>query len=82
MAEDGASLITPIATDPTGHKSSRGHEQEIGVYQPMTDTAKPAYRVLARKYRPNTFSELIVRMRLFARLVMLFRLAGLLMLLC
>ena len=59
MAEDGASLITPIATDPTGHKSSRGHEQEIGVYQPMTDTAKPAYRVLARKYRPNTFSELI-----------------------
>ena len=25
----------------------------------MTDTAKPAYRVLARKYRPNTFSELI-----------------------
>ena len=59
MAEDGASLITPIATDPTGHKSSRGHEQEIGVYQPMTDTAKPAYRVLARKYRPDTFSELI-----------------------
>jgi len=49
----------PIATDLTGHKSSRGHEQEIGVYQPMTDTAKPAYRVLARKYRPNTFSELI-----------------------
>jgi DNA polymerase-3 subunit gamma/tau len=31
----------------------------VGVYQPMTDTAKPAYRVLARKYRPNTFSELI-----------------------
>ena len=59
MAEDGASLITPIATDPTGHKSSRGQEQEIGVYQPMTDTAKPAYRVLARKYRPDTFSELI-----------------------
>ena len=59
MAEDGTSLITPIATDPTGHKSSRGHEQEIGVYQPMTDTAKPAYRVLARKYRPDTFSELI-----------------------
>ena len=59
LAEDGASLITPIATDPTGHKSSRGHEQEIGVYQPMTDAAKPAYRVLARKYRPNTFSELI-----------------------
>jgi DNA polymerase-3 subunit gamma/tau len=59
LAEDGASLITPIATDPTGHKSSRGHEQEIGVYQPMTDTAKPAYRVLARKYRPDTFSELI-----------------------
>ena len=25
----------------------------------MTDSAKPAYRVLARKYRPNTFSELI-----------------------
>ena len=25
----------------------------------MTDTAKPAYRVLARKYRPETFSELI-----------------------
>lgn len=25
----------------------------------MTDTAKPAYRVLARKYRPDTFSELI-----------------------
>ncbi len=25
----------------------------------MTDTAKLAYRVLARKYRPNTFSELI-----------------------
>ncbi len=25
----------------------------------MTDTAQPAYRVLARKYRPNTFSELI-----------------------
>ncbi len=25
----------------------------------MTDTTKPAYRVLARKYRPNTFSELI-----------------------
>jgi DNA polymerase-3 subunit gamma/tau len=25
----------------------------------MTETAKPAYRVLARKYRPNTFSELI-----------------------
>ena len=48
-----------MATDPTGHKSSRGHEQEIGVYQPMTDTAKPAYRVLARKYRPDTFSELI-----------------------
>ena len=59
MAEDGASLIPPIATDPTGHKSSRGQEQEIGVYQPMTDTAKPAYRVLARKYRPDTFSELI-----------------------
>ena len=59
MAEDGTSLITPIATDPTGHKSSRGQEQEIGVYQPMTDTAKPAYRVLARKYRPDTFSELI-----------------------
>ena len=59
MAEDGFNLITPIATDPTGHKSSRGHEQEIGVYQPMTDTAKPAYRVLARKYRPDTFSELI-----------------------
>ena len=59
LAEDGASLITPMATDPTGHKSSRGHEQEIGVYQPMTDTAKPAYRVLARKYRPETFSELI-----------------------
>ncbi len=59
MAEDVASLITPIATDPTGHKSSRGQEQEIGVYQPMTDTAKPAYRVLARKYRPDTFSELI-----------------------
>ena len=59
MAEDGASLIAPIATDPTGHKSSRGQEQEIGVYQPMTDTAKPAYRVLARKYRPDTFSELI-----------------------
>ena len=58
-AEYGASLITPIATDPTGHKYSRGHEQEIGVYQPMTDTAKPAYRVLARKYRPDTFSELI-----------------------
>jgi DNA polymerase-3 subunit gamma/tau len=37
----------------------RGQEQEIGVYQPMTDTAKPAYRVLARKYRPDTFSELI-----------------------
>ena len=49
----------PIATDLTGHKSSRDHEQEIGVYQPMTDTAKPAYRVLARKYRPDTFSELI-----------------------
>ena len=48
-----------MATDPTGHKSSRDHEQEIGVYQPMTDTAKPAYRVLARKYRPDTFSELI-----------------------
>ena len=48
-----------MATDPTGHKSSRGQEQEIGVYQPMTDTAKPAYRVLARKYRPDTFSELI-----------------------
>ena len=59
LAEDGASLITPMATDPTGHKSSRGQEQEIGVYQPMTDTAKPAYRVLARKYRPDTFSELI-----------------------
>ena len=59
MAEDVASLITSIATDPTGHKSSRDHEQEIGVYQPMTDTAKPAYRVLARKYRPDTFSELI-----------------------
>ena len=59
MAEDVASLITPIATDPTGHKSLRGQEQEIGVYQPMTDTAKPAYRVLARKYRPDTFSELI-----------------------
>ena len=59
LAEDSASLITPIATDPTGHKSSRGQEQEIGVYQPMTDTAKPAYRVLARKYRPDTFSELI-----------------------
>jgi DNA polymerase-3 subunit gamma/tau len=59
LAEDSASLITPIATDPTGHKSSRGHEQEIGFYQPMTDAAKPAYRVLARKYRPNTFSELI-----------------------
>ena len=59
LAEDVASLITPIATDPTGHKSSRGQEQEIGVYQPMTDTAKPAYRVLARKYRPDTFSELI-----------------------
>ena len=59
MAEDGASLIAPMATDPTGHKSSRGQEQEIGVYQPMTDTAKPAYRVLARKYRPDTFSELI-----------------------
>ncbi|MDC1407010.1 DNA polymerase III subunit gamma/tau [Candidatus Puniceispirillum sp.] len=59
MAEDVASLITPMATDPTGHKSSRGHEQEIGVYEPMTDTAKPAYRVLARKYRPDTFSELI-----------------------
>ena len=58
-AEYDASLITPIATDPTGHKYSRGHEQEIGVYQPMTDTAKPAYRVLARKYRPDTFSELI-----------------------
>ena len=25
----------------------------------MTDTAKQAYRVLARKYRPDTFSELI-----------------------
>ena len=25
----------------------------------MTYTAKPAYRVLARKYRPHTFSELI-----------------------
>ena len=25
----------------------------------MTDTDKPAYRVLARKYRPTTFSELI-----------------------
>ena len=48
-----------MATDPTGHKSLRDHEQEIGVYQPMTDTAKPAYRVLARKYRPDTFSELI-----------------------
>ena len=48
-----------MATDPTGHKPSRGQEQEIGVYQPMTDTAKPAYRVLARKYRPDTFSELI-----------------------
>ena len=59
LAEDGASLITPMATDPTGHKSSRGQEQEIGVYQPMTDNAKPAYRVLARKYRPDTFSELI-----------------------
>ena len=59
MAEDGASLIAPMATDPTGHKSLRDHEQEIGVYQPMTDTAKPAYRVLARKYRPDTFSELI-----------------------
>ena len=59
MAEDGAILIAPMATDPTGHKSSRGQEQEIGVYQPMTDTAKPAYRVLARKYRPDTFSELI-----------------------
>ena len=59
MAEGVASLITPIATDPTGHKPSRGQEQEIGVYQPMTDTAKPAYRVLARKYRPETFSELI-----------------------
>jgi len=59
LAEDGASLIAPMATDPTGHKSSRGQEQEIGVYQPMTDTAKPAYRVLARKYRPDTFSELI-----------------------
>ena len=59
LAEDGASLIPPMATDPTGHKSSRGQEQEIGVYQPMTDTAKPAYRVLARKYRPDTFSELI-----------------------
>jgi len=59
LAEDVASLITPIATDPTGHKPSRGQEQEIGVYQPMTDTAKPAYRVLARKYRPDTFSELI-----------------------
>ena len=59
MAEDVASWIMPIATDPTGHKSSRDHEQEIGVYQPMTDTAKPAYRVLARKYRPDTFSELI-----------------------
>ena len=59
MAEDVASLITPMATDPTGHKSLRDHEQEIGVYQPMTDTAKPAYRVLARKYRPDTFSELI-----------------------
>ena len=56
---DNASLIAPMATDPTGHKSSRGQEQEIGVYQPMTDTAKPAYRVLARKYRPDTFSELI-----------------------
>jgi len=33
--------------------------KEIGVYRPMTDTAKPAYRVLARKYRPETFSELI-----------------------
>ncbi|MDB9891005.1 DNA polymerase III subunit gamma/tau [Alphaproteobacteria bacterium] len=59
MAEDVASWIMPIATDLTGHKSSRDHEQEIGVYQPMTDTAKPAYRVLARKYRPDTFSELI-----------------------
>jgi DNA polymerase-3 subunit gamma/tau len=59
LAEDGASLIAPMATHPTGHKSSRGQEQEIGVYQPMTDTAKPAYRVLARKYRPDTFSELI-----------------------
>jgi len=59
LAEGGASLITPMATDPTGHKSSRGQEQEIGVYQPMTDTAKQAYRVLARKYRPDTFSELI-----------------------
>ena len=48
-----------MATDLTGHKSLRDHEQEIGVYQPMTDTAKPAYRVLARKYRPDTFSELI-----------------------
>ena len=48
-----------MATDPTGHKSLRDHEQEIGVYQPMTDTAKQAYRVLARKYRPDTFSELI-----------------------
>jgi DNA polymerase-3 subunit gamma/tau len=52
-------LIAPMATDPTGHKSLRDQEQEIGVYQPMTDTAKPAYRVLARKYRPDTFSELI-----------------------
>jgi DNA polymerase-3 subunit gamma/tau len=59
LAEDVASWITPIATDPTGHKPSGGHEQEVGVYQPMTDTAKPAYRVLARKYRPDTFSELI-----------------------
>ena len=25
----------------------------------MTDSTKPAYRVLARKYRPKTFSELI-----------------------
>jgi DNA polymerase-3 subunit gamma/tau len=48
-----------MATDPTGHKSLRDHEQEIGVYQPMTDTAKQAYRVLARKYRPDTFSALI-----------------------
>ena len=31
----------------------------IGVYQTMTDTTTPAYRVLARKYRPSTFSELI-----------------------
>jgi DNA polymerase-3 subunit gamma/tau len=48
-----------MAIDPTGHKSLRDHEQEIGVYQPMTDTAKQAYRVLARKYRPDTFSALI-----------------------